>query len=135
MSSYIAQALKLRSVIEKAVLSLDDAMASEAPTLFPSMRYDENLIKAGTRICWNGMVKRAAVDLWDAERNDPDNAPALWEDIAFKDGWRYIPETITAGTAFALGECGWWEDLLYKSLINANVYTPVQYPAGWEVCE
>ena len=43
------EALKLRSVIEQAVASLDDARASEAPTLFPGMRYDGNLIGAGTR--------------------------------------------------------------------------------------
>lgn len=128
-------ALRIRKVIEQAVTSLDDARASEAPTLFPGMRYDGNLIRAGTRICWNGVIKRAAVDLWDAERNSPDNAPALWEDIAYKDGWRYIPETITAGAAFALGECGWWDGKLYRSLINANVYTPAQYPDGWEVVE
>ena len=129
------EAMRVRKVIEQAVTSLDDAMASEAPTLFPGMRYDGNLIRVGTRICWNGVIKRAAVDLWDAERNDPDNAPSLWENIAYKDGWRYIPETITAGTAFDLGECGWWDGVLYRSLLAANVYTPAQYPAGWEECE
>ena len=40
---------------------------------------------------------------------------------------------ITAGTAFAKDECGWWGETLYKSLIDANVYTPDQYAAGWEV--
>jgi len=34
--------------------------------------------------------------------------------------------------AFAEGECGWWKDVLYKSLIPANVYTPEQYADGWE---
>lgn len=129
------EALRIRSVIEQAVTSLDDARASEAPTLFPGMKYDGMLIKAGTRICWNGTIKRASVDLWDTESNNPDNAPTLWEDIQYKDGWRYIPETITAGTAFALGECGWWAGELYRSLMDANVYTPEQYPAGWEECE
>lgn len=129
------EALRIRKVIEQAVTSLDDARASEAPTLFPGMKYDGDLIKAGARIYWHGVIKRAAVDLWDAERNSPDNAPALWEDIAYKDGWRYIPETITAGAAFELGECGWWESKLYRSLMDANVYTPAQYPAGWELAE
>ena len=39
---------------------------------------------------------------------------------------------ITADTAFAKDECGWWGDVLYKSLIDANVYTPEAYPDGWE---
>lgn len=128
-------AYRLHHVIAAGRDMVDDMTASIAPELYAQMQNDGSLIKAGTRICWNGVIKRAAVDLWDAERNDPDNAPSLWEDIAYKDGWRYIPETITAGTAFALDECGWWDGVLYRSLINANVYTPSQYPAGWEVCE
>lgn len=127
------EALKLRSLIEQAVVSLPDKEASEGATLFPRLKQDGALISAGTRINWNGVVKRAASDLWDTETNNPDNAPTLWEDIAYKEGYRFIPETITAGTAFAKDECGWWEDVLYKSLIDANVYTPAAYPAGWEI--
>ena len=112
---------------------LTDAQASQATAIYPQMRYDNALIKAGTRVNWNGVLKRAAVDLWDAERNNPDNAPTLWEDINYRDGYRAIPETITAGTAFAKDEIGWWGDVLYRSLIAANVWTPEQYPAGWEV--
>ena len=34
--------------------------------------------------------------------------------------------------AYALGECGWWGDVLYRSTIASNVWTPEAYPAGWE---
>lgn len=127
-----SEALRLRAIIEQASASLPDKEASEGASLFPRLKQDGALIKAGTRINWGGVVKRAATDLWDIEANNPDNAPTLWEDISFREGYRIIPETITAGTAFALDECGWWGDALYKSLIEANVYTPEQYPAGWE---
>ena len=26
----------------------------------------------------------------------------------------------------------WFYSVMYKSLLDANVYTPEQYPAGWE---
>ena len=130
--SYIEQARKLRPIIETAMAGTDDKTASSAVEFSPGMKYDGSLIKAGTRINHGGMLKRAAVDLWDTEANNPDNAPALWEDIAYRDGVRIIPATITAITAFAQGERGWWQDKLYESKINANVYTPEQYPAGWE---
>ena len=133
MSEYINKARKLRPYIVQASASLDDASASNAAELFPALKQDGSLVRAGTRINWHGTIKRAAADLWDTEQNNPDNAPTLWEDIAYKQGYRIIPETITAGTAFAKDECGWWGDVLYKSLIDANVYTPAQYPAGWEV--
>ena len=130
-----AEALRLRAIIETAAASLDDKTASIAPTLFRRLKQDGTLIEAGTRINHNGSIKRAAVDLWDTADNSPDNAPTLWEDILYRDGYRIIPDVITAGTAFALDELGWWGDKLYKSLLSANVYTPEQYPNGWELQE
>lgn len=129
------QALKLRAIVEQASASLDDKTASEAPTLFPKLKTNNALISAGTRINWNGTVKRAAVDLWDREENAPENAPALWEEIQYHEGIRIIPEVITAAGAFALGELGYFkaDGKTYKSLIDANVYTPEAYPQGWEV--
>lgn len=130
-----SEALYLRSIVEQAAVSLDDKIASTAAALFPRLKRDGRLVKVGTRINWNGTIKRAAVDLWDTEANDPDHASNLWEDILYRDGYRYIPDVITATGAFALRECGWWKDVLYRSTMAANVYTPEQYPAGWEIVE
>ena len=127
------EALRLRTIIEQMADTLDDYTASIAPALFSSLKQDGKLVKCGSRINWHGTIKRAKVDLWDTAENTPDAAPDLWEDIAYREGHRIIPETITATGAFAEGECGWWKDVLYKSLIPANVYTPEQYQAGWEV--
>lgn len=110
----------------------DDATASRAVEFHPEMKYDGSLIPAKTRINWHGTLKRASVDIWDTEQNNPDNAPTLWEDIAYRDGFRIIPEVITATLAFYEGECGWWGDALYRSKVNGNAYTPAVYPANWE---
>ena len=126
------EALRLRSIVEQATASLDDKTASTAPTLFRKLKKDGSLVSAGTRINWNGTLKRASVDIWDTESNNPDNAPTLWEDIAYRDGFRIIPEVITATLAFSEGECGWWEDKLYRSKVNGNVYTPAVYPDNWD---
>lgn len=132
----ISRARQLRKMIETLSANLSDADASTSAELFPRLKQDGSLVSAGTRINWGGTVKRAAVDLWDTIENNPDNAPDLWENLAYRDGIRIIPETITAGTAFAKDELGWWGDVLYKSILpNANVWTPEQYPSGWEVVE
>ena len=129
------EANRYRSIIEKATASLDDVTASEAPTLFPSLKQDGSLISAGTRINWNGVIKKAAIDLWDTDENNPDNAPTLWADLDYREGYRIIPETITVTTAFSKGERGWWNDALYESLVDANVYNPDVYPANWALVE
>lgn len=131
--SILERARLQRKNIILSTASLDDKEASVTPELFGKLSENGELVKAGTRVNWNGVLKRAAVDLWDTAENNPDNAPTLWEDIAYKDGVRIIPETITAGLAFAKDEHGWWKDALYKSLIDSNVWTPEAYPAGWEL--
>ena len=128
----LERARALRKNIITSSASLEDKVASETPELFGRLNENGELIKVGTRINWNGLLKRAAVDLWDTKENNPDNAPALWEDIAYKEGYRIIPETVTAGTAFSKDELGWWKDTLYKSILDNNVWTPEQYPSGWE---
>jgi len=122
---------RLHTVIVAGRKLVDDQTASIAPELFDNLKEDSSLIEAGTRINWNGMLKRAAVDIWDTFENNPNNAPTLWEDIAYKGGVRIIPDVITAGTAFAKDEQGWWKDVLYISLIDNNVWTPDEHSDGW----
>ena len=132
MSDIINNARNIRKVIESAMSITDDKTASQAVMLSPKLKKDGSLISAGTRIDFNGVLKRATVDLWDTEENSPENAPSLWEDVMYKEGIRLIPEVITVTSAFKKGETGWWKDVIYESLIDANVYTPEQSPSGWK---
>ena len=131
----IERARLQRQNIIIASASLDDKTASETPELFDQLNENGELVPAGTRVNWNGTLKRASVDLWDTNKNNPDNAPSLWKDIEYKNGIRIIPETITTGTAFSKDELGYWKDVLYKSLVDSNVWTPEAYPSGWVVVE
>ena len=127
------QAKAIREVLVQGGESLSDAVISTVPEACRRMKYDGSLIQNGTRINWNGTVKRAASDLWDREDQNPDNAPNLWEDISYREGIRIIPDPITTGLAFAKDELGWWGDTLYRSKVDNNVYTPEQYDRNWEI--
>lgn len=129
----IRQVRKAATVIARTVT--DDKEASEVSSLLPEMQYDGSLIKAGTFIQWNGGVKKAAVDLWDNEQSTPDNAAALWDDVRYHNGYRIIPEVITATTTFAKGEIGWWAqaELYYESQIDANTSAPGLDERWWKV--
>ena len=126
-----SEAQKLVADIVKLREAATDAQASLTVSVYPTLKQDGSLIKSGTRINHNGMIIRAAVDLYDTETNSPENAPTLWEALNYKDGYRIIPEVITVGTAFSKGELGWWNDELYESLVDSNVYTPDQYALHW----
>lgn len=131
----VEEARAWRKQLETALPVVPDKEASACVDLYPTMKYDGSLIPYKTRINWNGALKMAALDIYDTEGNNPDNAPTLWTDINYRNGVRVIPEQFTAADAFALGELGWWDGGIYKSLIAANVHTPVDYPAGWELQE
>ena len=126
-----SEAQKLITSIVKLRESATDAQASLVVNVYPTLKQDGSLIKSDTRIKHNGMIIRAAVDLYDTETNSPENAHTLWETLNYKDGYRIIPEVITVGTAFSKGELGWWNGELYESLVDSNVYTPDQYAPNW----
>ena len=123
---------RVHAVISAGCKLLDDRTASTAPELFGTLQENGSLVEYGTRINWKGLLKKAAVDLWDTRENNPDNAPALWEEIPYREGYRLIPENISPAAAFSEAECGWWKGMLYRSRVSANVYTPDQYPGNWE---
>ena len=131
----LSKVQELRAMIEKAAAGLDDRDASRAAELFPKLRQDGALVEYRTRVNWKGTIKAARQDLYDTALNDPEHAPNLWADIAFREGERIIPQTFSAAEAFAAGEKGWWGETLMVSLIDGNVWTPAQYPEGWTAAE
>ena len=128
-----SEALRLRALIEQATASLPDKEASEGAMLFPRLKHDGGLVKVGTRINWDGTIKRASVDLWDTEGNDPDHDPTLWEDISYKQGYCILTGPITASNPVQVDEICWYQDCLYKNILGvASAYLPDEYPQGWE---
>ena len=127
-----SKAMKIRSLAMNSAVEMDDADASTMPEMFPRLKQDGTLVKFGTRINWNGQLKKAAVDLWDTAENNPDNAPTLWENLNYVNGYREIPEVITVTTAFSKGEQGWWKDAVWESNQDNNVWNPDQFAAGWK---
>lgn len=128
-----SEALRLRSLIEQASASLPDKEASEGAMLFPRLKGDGSLIKAGTRINWNGVIKRAANALWDTVENDPDHAPDLWNDIEYREGLRVLTGPIPATNPVQVDEICWYKDEKWKNILGvASTYLPDEYTAGWE---
>jgi hypothetical protein len=128
-----------RAAMNAAAPALEDRVASQAVALYPVLRGDGRLVAAGTRMNWEGTLKRAAVDLWDREEFWPGSAGSetLWEEVLYRDGVRVIPEVLTAGLAFGMGERGFWPEdgQVYESLLAANVWTPSQHAVGWRLAE
>lgn len=90
--------------------------------------------KVNQRVRYGDLLYKCLQAHTSQETWQPDVTPALWVEVAAPGEYRQIKENMLPTEAFELGEIGWWQtkDNLYRSLIAANVYTPVTYPAGWE---
>ena len=113
---------------------MTDAERSSVQTLHEMWRagrtFEVGEIVARGDLLYKCLIAHTSQQTWA-----PEDAPSLWAKIMYKDGIRIIPEVIEAAQAFSAGELGWWGETLYRSLIAANVYTPEQYPAGWEAVD
>ena len=121
--------------LKKVQETLTATQAAEVVGIFTKLRGAGGLVKAGTRILFDGQIYRVAVDTWDREEFNPATAPTLYVAINYTNNIRHIPEVFQASDAFSLGERGMWKGKIYESTININVYTPDDYPAGWKLIE
>lgn len=64
----------------------------------------------------------------------PADTPALYESIGLTaEGYPVWSRPSGAHDAYITGDIVDYNGLLYKSLIDGNVYSPDEYPVGWEV--
>lgn len=122
---------KLHEEIMAILNASSDQVRSEAVEIHNHW-WVNAIYKVGDVVQYEGKLYRCNLDHTSQETWKPDVSPSLWTQIMYRDGIRIIPEVIPSTQPFAKDEIGWWGDDLYKSLIDANVYTPEQYPAGWQ---
>lgn len=63
----------------------------------------------------------------------PDETPSLYVAIGLNtDGYPVWSKPTGAHDAYNVGDIVDYNGILYKSLIDGNVYSPDEYPQGWE---
>lgn len=129
----LAKARKLRALMEKAAVSLPDEDALEAVELFPAWKAD-TAYALDERIRYGEKLYRCVQAHTSQSDWTPDATSALWTEVA-KPGeipvWR---QPTGAQDAYNIGDRVWYPDRgdkVYESLIDANVFSPAEYPQGW----
>lgn len=71
-----------------------------------------------------------------AEEWKPDTATSLYKKIGVtEDGYPKWVQPLGASDAYNTGDIVSFNSKLYKSTIDRNVWSPIDYPTGWEVLE
>lgn len=128
------KALQLRQMIVKASASLDDEDALEAIELFAPWAADKDYAM-DVRMRYGEKLYRCVQAHHSQTDWTPDATPALWTEVA-KPGeipvWR---QPTGAQDAYMKGDKVHYPDAdgpVYESTMDNNVWSPADYPAGWQ---
>lgn len=83
------------------------------------------------------VVKLLQVYNSDIYTNEPEELPAQWGFVWSQNPEKAKPFIALSTSPYNKGDCciGINDNYIYKSLIDNNVFSPTDYPAGWEKVE
>ena len=133
--SIIDDARHLRNVIEQLSVNLDDEQATEAVALFPAWRVGTEY-KTGDRVRYSDVLYKVLQGHTSQADWTPDTAFSLFARVLIPDP-EVIPvwEQPSAENAYMKGDKVYYptaEDDVYQSTIDNNVWSPSDYPQGWQ---
>lgn len=131
----IELARKLRPLIEKAVISLDDTDAIDAVTLFPEWN-EAAAYLIGDRVKYHNVLYKCLQNHTAQASWNPEAAPSLWAKVLIPDP-EVIPdwEQPDSTNPYMKGDKVRFEGHIYESAIDNNIWSPGSYPAGWILIE
>ena len=124
------RARELRPYIEKAAANLPDEDALQAVELFPQWA-TSYAYAVDERLQYKNVLYRVVQAHTSQADWTPDVTPALFVVVSL-DEWPEFVQPTGAHDAYKKGDKVTFEGKHYISLIDANVYSPAAYPAGWK---
>lgn len=129
--SYYANAVKKAAAIVTATSYLTDEQAETVTTLFPEWAINTAYL-VGDRVQYNDLLYRCVQAHTSQDDWTPDVVPALWVRTS-TDEWPEWVRPTGSHDAYNIGDKVTYKGAHYISLIDGNVYSPEEYPAGWEL--
>ena len=124
------RARELRPYIEKAATNLPDEDALQAVELFPQW-VTGRAYAVDDRLQYKNVLYRVVQAHTSQADWTPDITPALFVVVSL-DEWPEFVQPTGAHDAYKKGDKITFNGKHYISLIDANVYSPTAYPAGWQ---
>ena len=125
---------QLREIIEKASVNLSDEDALSAVELFPSWEAGKDYAQ-GARLLRNGKLYKVNQAHTSQADWTPEATPALYSEVAMPGEIPVWKQPIGSSDAYNKGDQVHYPtsvDPVYESLIDGNVWSPADYPQGWE---
>lgn len=129
-----AKARQLRAMMVKAAASLNDTDALSAIELFAPWKVG-TAYTVDTRIRYGGKLYRVVQSHTSQADWTPDVTPALYTEVAEPGTIPVWRKPTGAQDAYMKGDKVHYPDadsFVYESTMDGNVWSPDEYPAGWE---
>lgn len=130
---------QLRRVLQMYAAGLSEEQAIEVPAIFDPWKSGkvytvDEMLTYGTNEVGDPQLYKVVQAHTSQDDWTPDKTPSLFAPLGLDDdGYPIWAQPSGAHDAYNKGDIVNYNDILYKSLIDGNVYSPDAYPAGWEV--
>ena len=143
--NYLQEALEIRKALQLFLSTLDatkdvDKILS-VPSVFP--KYEVGKQYKTKEVFAYGLNEVGDPQLYQVLQNHtseaqwtPDTAVSLYKKIGVtEEGYPEWVQPLGASDAYNTGDIVSFNGVLYESLIDANAWSPADYPAGWKEVE
>lgn len=111
--------------------SLTDEQALQVPNVFPLWKVGVQYL-VGERILFDGKLYKVLTQHKSQEDWQPDVAPSLFAKVLVGNDQPLEWQQPDSTNAYMKGDKVLFNGKVYASLIDNNVWSPTDYPAGWE---
>ena len=141
MTNKVQAALELRKALQIFLTTLDPDTnvenMMEVASVFPKYQIGKayktkDVFAYGENAVGDAQLYQVLQDHTSAAEWTPDTAVSLYKKIGVSEnGYPEWVQPLGASDAYNTGDIVDYKGTLYKSTIDGNVWSPVDYPAGW----
>lgn len=137
----LQSAEQLRRAIQIIASGLTEEQALEIPSVYPKYKVGKayavgDMFSCGENSVGDPQLYKVVQSHTSQADWMPSDTPSLYSPIGLNDnGYPVWSKPSGAHDAYNIGDVVDYNGVLYKSLINGNVYSPDEYPSGWEKYE
>lgn len=126
-------ATEIRSVLDDILSIIPDEEVENVKILFPNWKVGMNYT-INQRIRFNDNVYKVLQDHTSQEDWLPNLAPSLYAALLVDEETNEIKDWVQPDStnAYMIGDQVIFEGKIYESVIDNNVWSPADYPTGWQ---
>lgn len=140
--NHLQEALEIRKALQLFLSTLDSDTDIEkilaVPSVFPKYEVGKSyktkdVFSYGENEVGDAQLYQVLQDHTSAEQWTPDTAVSLYKKIGVtEEGHPEWVQPLGASDAYNTGDIVSFNGTLYESTIDANVWSPADYPQGWK---